>query len=117
MHHLRLKAAVEKYASVSAEELTAALQADDKNYTAEEIQEITAALSKPTPPVETPKVEDNPFGKKHYQEWRVEMVGGKPSKLKIMRERVMITDEQAATLNEGVEEGKLNQYAVMYYPA
>lgn len=114
MHHLRLKAAVEKYASVSAEELTVALQADDKKYTAEEIQEITAALSKPTPKAKV--VDDSPLGKKHYQEWRVERVNGEYQKLKVIRERVLITDEQAATLNLGVEAGKADLYSVMYFP-
>jgi hypothetical protein len=62
-------------------------------------------------------VEENPFSKKHYQEWRVEIKDKKAEKLKVLRPRVMITDEQAAILNQGVLEGPQNTYASMYYRA
>lgn len=66
---------------------------------------------------EVPKVqEENPFGKKHYEEWRVELKDGKAEKLKVVRKRVLITDDQAAILNEGVLKGG-NNLGNMYYPA
>lgn len=62
--------------------------------------------------VEQPK--KNPFGKQHYQEWRVEIKDKKAEKLKIVRPRVLITDQQADTLNHGVLNGG-NTYASMYF--
>lgn len=68
---------------------------------------------------ETPEVveqqEYNPFAKQHYEEWTVQVQGDKIERLKLKRARVMITEAQAETLNEGVTEGKLNQYASMYF--
>jgi hypothetical protein len=54
--------------------------------------------------------------KKHYVEWEVKIEGKKAEKLKVSRKRVMITDEQAEVLNQGVTEGG-NTYAKMYFPA
>jgi hypothetical protein len=52
--------------------------------------------------------------KKHYQEWTCRVTGGKAEKLKMTRPRVMITDQQAEILNEGVLNGN-NKYAQMYF--
>ena len=54
--------------------------------------------------------------KKHYEEWEVKIEGRKAKKLVISRKRVMITDEQAEILNQGVTEGG-NTYAKMYFRA
>jgi multidrug efflux pump subunit AcrB len=59
-------------------------------------------------------VEANPYGKKEYQEWEVKINGGKAEKLKVSRQKVKITDEQADILNQGVETGG-NTYAKMYF--
>lgn len=52
--------------------------------------------------------------KTHYQEWRVEIKNKQAEKLKIVRDRVMLTDDQAELLNFGVVEGG-NQFAHMYF--
>jgi len=57
MHHTRLKAAIARYAEedLKATQLLAALQADDKEYTTEEVDEIFEAilLEKKTPSEQT----------------------------------------------------------------
>lgn len=52
--------------------------------------------------------------KKNFQEWRVQINNKKIEKLKISREVVKITEEQAQILNEGVENGQ-NTYGFMYF--
>ena len=61
---------------------------------------------------------------KHYQEWKVEIkssvVDGKTvktaEKLKVVRECVKISDEEAEVLNRGILEGP-NTIASMYFKA
>lgn len=130
LHHMALKAAVTKYGPLSEgktkQEVAALLAADDKKYDEEAIGEIIAALGieegeKEQPKKDEPKKEDkqekyNPFAKQHYQEWRVELLNGRAEKLKVVRKRVLITDEQAEVLNNGVLEGG-NTYGSMYFKA
>jgi hypothetical protein len=53
--------------------------------------------------------------KLHYEEWKVEISKGKFEKLKMQRDRVLLTEEQADLLNAGVIDGGLNKYGVMYF--
>jgi hypothetical protein len=85
--------------------VSAALEATETDNLEQQINEVPEV------------VEENPFAKKHYQEWRVEIKDKKAEKLKVLRPRVLITDEQAAILNQGVLEGPQNTYASMYYKA
>ena len=66
--------------------------------------------------VEGSAEEDEAPAKTHYQEWKVQILNGKAEKLKVIRECVKITDEQAETLNSGVIDGG-NTYASMYFKA
>lgn len=50
----------------------------------------------------------------HFQEWECKIVNGKAEKLKVTRAVVKITEEEAASLNKGVEEGG-NSYGKMYF--
>lgn len=69
------------------------------------------------------QIADDPFRKKHFQEWRVEIhteqKDGKTvkrsEKLKLMRPVVKITEDHAEVLNRGVIDGPGNKYALMYF--
>ena len=50
----------------------------------------------------------------HYEEWECKIVNGKHEKIKRKRPRVLISEEQAAILNEGVLKGD-NNFALMYF--
>lgn len=55
-------------------------------------------------------------GKIAHDAWYCQIKGGKAEKLKIERKGVMITEEQAATLNEGVLHGS-NAHGTVYFPS
>lgn len=49
-----------------------------------------------------------------YAEWDVKITGSEFEKLKISRPRIVISDEEAETLNTGILTGG-NTYAKMYF--
>ena len=63
---------------------------------------------------EPTKQPDQETTKEHYQEWDVKVEKGEAVKLKISRQCVKITDEQAETLNHGRLSGG-NTYVKMYF--
>jgi hypothetical protein len=130
MNVKRKQAAVNKYApmfnqGVTVEELTDLIGKDEKNYTAEEISEISAAIvagveEKPAAakqPVKQP--EKAPVKVKEvtgvgYEEWRMEWQSGQVQKLKKLRTNVKITEGEAETLNAGAASpGSVNP--IMYF--
>lgn len=52
----------------------------------------------------------------HYDKNKVEIKNGQAEKLKLVKSGILITEEQADILNEGVLHGG-NTIAEMYYPA
>jgi hypothetical protein len=55
------------------------------------------------------------FGQKvEFEEWLCEIKGRKESKLKLIRDCVKITEEQAEILNTGILNGSNNQ-GIMYF--
>jgi len=122
MNVKRKEAAVKKYApmfnqGVTVEELGNLLGQDEKAYTAEEINEIRAAIIGNT---EAPAASIAPETKKEakevvtYEEWRMERVGDSLQKLKLVRKGIKITDEEAETLNAGAKSpGAVNP--IMYF--
>jgi hypothetical protein len=59
--------------------------------------------------------ETDEFGaKQSYEEWICEIKAKQPSKLKLVRPNVKITEDQAAILNEGVINGS-NSIGTMYF--
>jgi hypothetical protein len=118
MNAQRKKSAIAKYAGNGAtrEELYNLISADEKQYSADEINEIVDAL------IDSKKEDEfiDDFGaKKPYQEWKVEVKRDDKGdyygqKLNIVREKVKITEEQADILNTGLLKGG-NTYGVMYF--
>ncbi len=122
MNALKKKAAVKKYAAEkeagkTKEEILELLNADEKEYASEEVVEILEEVfaegdsNKNTPPAKKSKKKDDAV---HYQEWDVQITGKTYEKLKVSREVVKITEEEAETLNHGVSQGG-NNYAKMYF--
>lgn len=111
MNVKRKQAAVNKYApmfsqGVTAEELGNLLAEDEKQYTADEINEIRAAIidgqtEKPQAPSKESIAKDEGEKPVMYEQWRMEAVNGKLEKLKMLRSNVKITDEEAEILNAG----------------
>lgn len=133
MNSQKLKAAVKKFSEFkNTDELETKLQADEKNYTVGEIAEIMEAINGVDDDADSDKGGDTGKGdtskpkdkkvkkgdKPGYEEWDVQITntkeGPKYEKLKIKRKRVLISEEQAEILNEGVLHGN-NNYAVMYF--
>lgn len=135
MNVKRKEAAVKKYApmlqqGVTIMELTDLISKDEKQYTSDEISEIAAALNDPdvsisadlkqTSETESPKKE-NEF----YEEWRCEIkikadsdgkvTAREAEKVKRLRPRVVITEEEAETLNAGALHSPRQDYVVMYF--
>jgi hypothetical protein len=117
MHHTTKKAAVNKYSALytdgkTAEEIKAAIRADEKGFSPAEVDEIYFAVAGDEE--EAPIKKERP----HYEEWecKITMVDKKPvyEKLKLRRPRVLISEEQAEILNEGVLHGS-NTLAHMYF--
>jgi hypothetical protein len=132
-----MKSAVKKYSDMyaqglSIQELTDAIEQDEKGYSPEECKQIFDAVEQAV--IEAKKGTGNkpqtlPAAKKekasstnvspHYEEWRMERVlgeNGKPKmqKLKKIRDCVKITEEEAGTLNMGAESnGSVNP--IMYF--
>lgn len=75
------------------------------------VPQLKAAIAevKGDEPEETEKPE-----REYYEEWYCMIKGGKAEKLKMKRKRVLISDEQAAILNEGRTKGP-NSHALLYY--
>lgn len=65
-------------------------------------------------PAQDAEVAERKSVKTHYEQWKVELKDGKAEKLKIVRPRVLISDEQAEILNEGVLKGG-NNIGDMYF--
>ena len=74
-----------------------------------------AKQTKEPKPVIDEQIADDPFRKKRYEEWRVEIINKKAEKLKLIRPVVKITEDQAEILNRGVIDGPGNKYALMYF--
>lgn len=109
------KAAVKKYSAdefkgSSKEQIIELLNADDKNYSSEDVVEIVEALF--------PEGDQQGEPSKHWQRWEVKITqseaGPKYEKLKMAKEVVKISDEEAEALNKGVLQGS-NTHAVMYF--
>lgn len=60
-----------------------------------------------------PEEEEKPE-RPYYEEWYCRIKEGKAEKLKLERKRVLISDEQAAILNEGRIKGP-NSHALCYF--
>ena len=133
MNAQRKKAAVAAYAHLLTEgksnnDIMDAISEDEKNYTAEEINEIVAAITAPQKgqedEKETPKEEKKPKKVLFFEEHRVEIKISKDEnsdkitrsaeKLKLTRPCVKITKEEADILNEGVLNGP-NTFGFMYF--
>lgn len=121
MTKAKLTTAVKKYSAVlegkSREEMLEILLADE--YSEADAGEVLDALfAGPKEPSTSNKKERKGDGQGHYQEWEVKIVNkdGKyvAEKLKVLREVVKITEEEAEILNTGVLEGG-NTYGKMYY--
>ena len=101
-----LKAAVKKYAAdakeKSAEELQDVLFADDVS--AEDAEKIISVLYPETEPEEA----------NYFEEWECKVANGKAEKLKCVRKRVKITEQEAEVLNNGLLTGG-NSYVKMYF--
>jgi len=52
----------------------------------------------------------------HYEEWYVRIKSGQVEKMKMKRPRVLISDEQAAILNEGTVNGFSTEPTMYYQP-
>jgi len=134
MNVKRKEAAVKKYApmlqqGVTIEELTDLISKDEKQYTSDEITEITAAINdpaayspaKPKQKEETKEEVENEY----FEEWRCEIkietngdgkvTDRKAEKVKRLRPRVVITEEEAETLNTGALHSPRQDYVVMYF--
>lgn len=112
MNVKRKQAAVNKYApmyisGVTVEELGNLLADDEKQYTADEINEIRAAIvegqTEKAPAEKQTKAKTEEKKPIMYEQWRMELVNGKLEKLKMLRSNVKITEEEADTLNAGAE--------------
>lgn len=122
MNAQRKKAAVTKYVALkdsgkNKEELLELINADEKKYTPDEVLEIIGEVlaekkQGSTPPPSKKKKAD--VEGEYYEEWDVQISGGKYKKLTISRPVVKITEEEAENLNKGVVEGG-NAYAKMYF--
>jgi hypothetical protein len=71
MHHAKKKAAIEKYSNLKSkpDELRLALEADDKGYSSEEVDEVIAAIVGEPPAPPQPEV--FPSLLKDYELWPV----------------------------------------------
>jgi N-methylhydantoinase B/oxoprolinase/acetone carboxylase alpha subunit len=128
LNHMVKKSAVKKYSETPKDQLRAAISADEKGYSAEEIDEIITALGGDVWVEESGAVTEEQFNKlqpsvtgittkhKWYEEWKVEIKqGGKVvDKLKMTRPCVKISEEQAEILNEGRRYGG-NTITEMYF--
>lgn len=122
MTKAKLITAVKKYSAVlegkSREEMLEILLADEHSE-ADAGEVLDALFAGPKEPSKSSnKKERKGVGQGHYQEWEVKIVNkdGKfvAEKLKVLREVVKITEEEAEILNTGVLEGG-NTYGKMYY--
>lgn len=113
------KAAVKEYAGkfTTEEELIAALQADEKGYSDEDIAELVPLILEAKAP-ETPKAKaEKPKKSGGFDEWYCLInSGGEYEKMKKLRSNVGISQEQANILNEGVLHGS-NAHGSIYLPA
>lgn len=83
---------------------------------------MAKANSKPDEDGQTPEAQETKPAKvkaakperEYYEEWNCQIKGGKAEKMKMKRARVLISDEQAAILNEGRIHGG-NSYALLYF--
>jgi hypothetical protein len=117
LNHMVKKSAVKKYSETPKDQLRAAITADEKGYSAEEIDEIIAAVGGEGEAPESPKPAVTGVTVKHkwYEEWLVRIgTDNKEEKLKKLRDCVKITDEQAEILNEGRRYGG-NTITEMYF--
>lgn len=71
-------------------------------------------MAKATKPAEAAKATKPAEGVAYYEEWDVKISGGQAQKLTVSRPVVKITEEEAETLNAGVESGG-NTYGKMYF--
>lgn len=108
------KYTAEKVAGKSKEEVLQLINDDEKQYTSEEAVEILEAVFSEELADKKPTKKASKSDVVHYQEWDVEITGGKAEKLKISRPVVKITEEEANMLNHGVEKGG-NTHAKMYF--
>jgi hypothetical protein len=139
MNVKRKQAAVNKYSpmfsqGVTVEELGNLLAQDEKQYTAEEINEIRASIvdgqterATEKQPVKQPgktPVKVKEVTGVGYEEWRCEIkltvIDGKVTKreaekVKKLRPCVKITDEEAETLNYGALHTPRQDFVLMYF--
>jgi len=128
MNHMRLQSALKNYADkkgLEKDELIELLNADEKQYTSDEVVEIVAALQDSTNPGsnsgDNGEDKATPEGE-YFEEWDVQIIAkqegdkvvNEAKKLTISRPIVKITEFEAETLNEGVLTGG-NTYAKMYF--
>lgn len=132
MNVKRKESAVKKYMPIfnqgtTVEELMNLLAQDEKEYTADEINEIKAAVigdvAENAPPEK--KVKKVAVKAAGFEEWRCEIKiergsDGKETKrvaekVKRLRECVKITDEEVETLNNGALNSPRQDYVLMYF--
>jgi hypothetical protein len=99
-------------AASSKEEACAIIEADEKGFPSEEVNEIYYTIIGESKQSE---VKGNAKPKPiHYEEWQCEINNGQADKLKIIRPCVKITDLEAESLNHGQIHGG-NKYAKLYF--
>jgi tyrosyl-tRNA synthetase len=112
----RKKAALKAYSPLlsekSIEEVTELIKADVKGYKESEVAEIVAALQAGPDEQEAEETDTNTY----YEEWYCQVSNKKAEKLKVVREKVNITEEEAIILNTGILTGG-NTHANMYFAA
>lgn len=114
----RKKAALKVYSPLlsekSIEEVTELIKADEKGYKESEVAEIVAALQE-GPGSDEQEVEESD-NNTYYEEWYCGVSNKKAEKLKVVRQKVNITEEEAIILNRGILTGG-NTHANMYFAA
>lgn len=123
MNAKRKESAVKKYAGKfeNEQELIDAVKADEKAYTEEEVQEIVEAIQAGSDAGDKGPEKKGTTSKIPHDLWlcRIERAKDKEpeaKKLEKQKTGVLITEEQAAVLNEGVLYGS-NAQGPVYFPA
>ena len=121
MNKKELNQAVKAYGeTILADVSTAIKQMLSDGYTDQDVSDIIKAVEAPAPPAKGDEPAQQYFSEVEVKITRVPKEDGgsevKIERLRTARKKVGITQEEADTLNAGVQNGD-NTYASMYFPA
>lgn len=111
------KFTAEKESGKSKDEVLELINSDEKQYSSDEAVEILVSVfseDEKDNGQEKNKSKNPAKGVVYFVEWDVKIDKGVATKLKVSRPVVKISQEEADTLNHGIEKGG-NTYGKMYY--